>query len=93
MADAPLENRVDKLEWRQETIYERSLDHGKRIDVIEKNDVAIAIEVKDVANELKGVRASVDKLVWFIVGLSLTIATSSVGLAIQQILSHNGGTP
>jgi hypothetical protein len=90
---AELEHRVDKLEWQQERTHTDCADHGKRHDSIEKNDAAIAVEIKDVANELAGVRAAVDKLVWFIVGLSLTIATSATGLAIQQILSHTGGTP
>jgi hypothetical protein len=89
---AELEKQVDRIAWRQDDVVQRVADHEERIVVGEKADAAIAVEVKGCKTELAGVRAAVDKLIWFIVGLALTIATSSVGIVIEQILSHQGGS-
>lgn len=82
--------RITRLEWVLDSVEKRSSKNSERLDVVEKQDATTAQQILEVRDDVKTLKTSLDRLTWAIVGMALTIATGAIGLALQQILSHQG---
>jgi hypothetical protein len=78
----PLVLRVGKLEWSMNDVVQRQGRNSERINQLER-DVATAKQINlDLKQDVENLQHTLDKLVWAVVGLALTIAGSAVGIAI-----------
>jgi chromosome segregation ATPase len=81
--------RIDRLEWRQDNVDDRIKTNATRIDSLTDrqdqmttNVATLGNTVIDIKDDVTTLKHTLDKLVWAIVGLALTIAGSAVGLAL-----------
>lgn len=69
---------VDKVD----RIHDRSVGNTGRIEVIERTDAATHVEVQEMRADITSLKNTLDKLIWAIVGLALTVAGSTIAIAV-----------
>lgn len=81
--------RVGRLEWQHGVVDERTKKNSNRLEVLERSDAVQETQIVEIHNDIKALKTTLDRLVWAIVGLALTIAGTAVGLALT--LGAGGG--
>lgn len=84
-----LRERVGRLEWRLPDVDTRSKRTSERMGAVELATARTAQEVEEARKDVTELRKTLDRLVWAVVMLALTIAGSAIGLAIS--LAAGGG--
>lgn len=55
---------------------------AERAEALERSGAADVVEFREMRADILRVESKVDKMVWAIVGLALTIASTAVGIAV-----------
>ena len=81
--------------WRHDELRSRVERMGLRVDKnvdrlaeLEKKEAANEVSFHELRADVHDLRSTLNKLIWSIVGLALTIAGSAVGLVIAAGIGH-----
>ena len=70
--------RVGRLEWKVPEVEDRGRKNSERLQAVERQQSVNSEIIRAVSVDVTELKATLDKLVWAIVGLALTIAGSVV---------------
>lgn len=83
-AAAPgFELRLGKAEWQIESIGRKVDRNSERVGQLERQQATATQIHIDLKSDVESLQRTLDRLVWAVVGLALTIAGSAIGIAIM----------
>lgn len=77
----------DRTSWIVEQLDKRTTRHGERLDKIEPQLVEDKTLLAEVMRDILDLKTTLNRLVWAIVGLALTIAASTVAAAVGSVFT------
>lgn len=76
----------DRTIWEVEQLQKRSARNAERLDKVEPQLVENKTLLAEVMRDILELKTTLNRLVWAIVGLALTIAASTVAAAVGSII-------
>lgn len=82
----PAADSAERLTWRVDTLESKADDCRGRVATLEKDSIESKTLLREVMADILELKGTLNKLVWAIVGLALTIAASTIAAATGAIL-------
>lgn len=80
--DAALPFRVTLVEREISRVRDRAVKNTERLEALELARAGEIVEVREMREDIGTLKRTLDKLIWAIVGLALTVAASAIGIAL-----------
>lgn len=85
-SDFDISLRLGRLEWRADQTEDRQKRIGERTSGLERDNTETRTLMTNALGDINELRTTLNKLIWAIVGLALTIAGATIAAAATQAL-------